>query len=49
MGSINDQAFSHVLREDLSQAHALASDLLREFDREMSRDPSASNDYFAPE
>src|SRR3954462_9051954 len=44
MGSINDQAFSNVLSDNLSEAYALASELLREFDREMSRDPSESND-----
>jgi hypothetical protein len=37
MGSINDQPFSDVLRGDLSEAYGLASELLREHDREMSR------------
>jgi hypothetical protein len=36
MGSINDQGFSHVLRKDLSEAYALASDLLRQVVSETS-------------
>jgi hypothetical protein len=37
MGSINDQGFSDVLRGELSEAYDLATSLLREHDREMSR------------
>jgi hypothetical protein len=49
MGSINDQGFSYVLREDLSEAYTLASDLLREHDYEMSRHSGERGDHSSPE
>ena len=36
MGSINDQGFSNVLGADLREAYALARDLLRQIDYDMS-------------
>ena len=44
MGSINDQGFSHVLGDDLSEAYTLASDLLREVEYESSHASGESGD-----
>jgi len=39
IGSINDQAFSHVLGKELSEAYALAGSLLQEIEWETSHGP----------
>ncbi len=49
MGSINDQRFAYVLRGDLSEAYALASDLPRDHDYEMSRHSDEGGDHSSAE